>query len=54
VDWSLIAYALACVVVPITWGLIVVAISNRIDRHLVHGGQPGEDRRAPRPIEYHI
>ena len=51
------AYALACVLVPVAWGLIVVWVSNRIDQRLVRrNGRKGSGgrRRAPRPIEYHI
>ena len=47
--WQQIGYALACVLVPITWGLIIVGVSNRMDRRLIH-----ERRGEPRPIEYHI
>jgi hypothetical protein len=56
VDWARIAYALACVVVPIGWGLIVVWVSNRVDRRLLDGGKSPRagERTPPRPIEYHI
>lgn len=51
-DWRVLAYALACVVVPIGWGLVIVWISNRMDRRLLQRG--GEGARRPPPIEYHI
>ena len=51
-NWTQIGYALACVVVPIGWGLVIVWISNRMDRRLLtHGGR---GKRSPHPIEYHI
>jgi hypothetical protein len=53
-DWPLIAYALACVVVPIAWGLIVVFVSNRLDRRFLGQGSRGRGDRKPVPIEYHI
>ena len=55
-DWGRIGYALACVVAPLAWGLIIVWVSNRMDRDLLRkgGGRRGGKRRAPRPIEYHI
>jgi hypothetical protein len=53
-DWESILYALACVTVPVAWGLIVVWISNRIDRRLLRTGRRAGKRGAARPIEYHI
>ena len=47
--WKRTVYALACVLVPIGWGLLVVWISNRLDRRLVAHG--GEGNRSPHPIE---
>lgn len=52
--WELIGYALTCVVAPVAWGLLVVRISNRIDRRLVERARSGHRPQAPRPIEYHI
>jgi hypothetical protein len=54
--WHTVGYALACVFVPVAWGLIVVWISNRLDaRILRHDRRTGHrGRRRPRPIEYHI
>jgi hypothetical protein len=46
-----IGYALACVLVPVAWGLVIVWISNRLDRRFVARGDGG---RAPHSIEYHI
>ena len=51
-NWTQIGYALACVVVPIGWGLVIVWISNRMDRRLLAHG--GKSKRSPHPIEYHI
>lgn len=47
---ELIGYSLACVVVPVAWGLIIVWISNRMDRRLLRGSK----RSHEQPIEYHI
>jgi hypothetical protein len=51
-----VGYALACVLVPVAWGLVVVWVSNRLDaRILRHDRRTGHGRRRrPRPIEYHI
>jgi len=55
--WESVGYATLCVVVPVVWGVIVVWMSNWIERHL-GGSHRGSDRqrkrRPPRPIEYHI
>lgn len=51
-SWTQMSYALACVLVPIGWGLLVVWISNRLDRRLLENA--GEEGRKPHPIEYHI
>ena len=56
-SWWNVGYALTCVLVPVVWGLVVVWISNRIERRMLgrtwaakgHG-----KRRSVRPIEYHI
>jgi hypothetical protein len=56
-SWSAIGYALACVIVPAAWGLIVVWASNHLDhRMLRHGRRQGEANKPPPPppIEYHI
>lgn len=51
-----LAYALACVVVPMLWGVAVVWAANRIEsrvnRRLRDRG--GGRRRDVPPIEYHI
>ena len=48
-----IAYALACVVVPVAWGLVVVWLSNRLDGTSRRGpGHPPTDFRDA-PL-YHI
>jgi len=53
-DWGQIGYVAACVIVPVAWGLLVVWVSNRIDRRLLRSVRPAGKRRPPRPIEYHI
>ena len=54
-DWYTIGYALACVILPVAWGLLVVWASNRIDRRMVqHDRRRDRTRRSPPPIEYHI
>jgi len=35
VSWQLLGYARACVVTPLAWGLVIVWVSNRMDRRLV-------------------
>jgi hypothetical protein len=51
-------YALACVVVPVLWGLVVVGITNRLERYLFRpdpaGTGPERERPAPPPLEFHI
>jgi hypothetical protein len=51
-------YALACVVAPVLWGLIVVGITNRLEQRLFHSHQTGTgpegERPAPPPLEFHI
>ena len=42
-------YILACLVVPVAWGLIVVWASNAVEKRL----RPGPDGEKP-TIEYHI
>jgi hypothetical protein len=54
VSWHLIGYALACVVTPLAWGLVIVWVSNRMDRRLVRRRPSSGRRKLPRPIEYHI
>ncbi|MFN8602234.1 MAG: hypothetical protein U0842_17360 [Candidatus Binatia bacterium] len=51
-----IAYAAACVVVPVAWGLVVVWLSNRIEASVARRARArrGARRRQVRPIEYHI
>jgi hypothetical protein len=52
--WQLIAYALACVIVPVAWGLIVVWASNRMDQRIVRRGANAASGKTSRPLEYHI
>lgn len=54
--WRSVAYALACVIVPVVWGVVVVWISNRIESRVLGADADARDpekRKAP-PIEYHI
>lgn len=52
-NWGQVGYAALCVILPVAWGLVVVWLSNRIDRRLV-GRRRGRRRAEPPPIEYHI
>jgi len=56
VNWYTVGYALACVIVPVAWGLIVVWVSNRLDARILRHDRRMKPaaRRRPRPIEYHI
>jgi hypothetical protein len=51
-------YATLCVVVPVLWGVLVVALSNTLERFIAP--PPDEhDQREPRksslpPVDYHI
>jgi len=51
--WQSVAYALACVFVPVVWGVLVVWISNRLEGRVLGAGDDDKKRKAP-PIEYHI
>lgn len=56
-NWRLIGYALACVVAPVAWGLLVVWASNWLER-LLRKRHPSdtilpEEMRLP-PVDYHI
>jgi predicted PurR-regulated permease PerM len=44
-----ILYALACILVPVAWGLLAVWLTSLIERRLRARGAP----EVP-PIEYHI
>jgi len=46
-----VVYALLCVVVPMAWGLVVVWLSNRIERAVLR--RVKSDKQLP-PTEYHI
>ena len=51
-----VTYALACIVLPMAWGLIVVWASNWIEARVARSdARKGKDgkRHGPR-IEYHI
>jgi len=49
VSWSTAGYALACVLVPVAWGLVVVWVSNRLEERIRRRDR--EYRGAPM---YHI
>jgi hypothetical protein len=56
-NWKLASYVLACVVVPVAWGLLVVWASNRIETFLKrqrseHRGS--EEEASLPPLDYHI
>jgi hypothetical protein len=56
-SWSSVGYALACVIVPVAWGLIVVWVSNHLDQWFLHHDRRKgrtDKLRPPHPIEYHI
>ena len=48
-----IGYALLCITAPMVWGLLVVWISNRIERKLRGDKRPECAQDVP-PIDYHI
>jgi hypothetical protein len=50
--WSLIGYAIFCIVAPIAWGLLVVWVSNGIEHRLRRNKPDGADEVPP--IDYHI
>ena len=54
-DLQRLAYAIACVLVPILWGLVIVWISNRIEGRVSRRleARSGRRRDVP-PTEYHI
>jgi hypothetical protein len=60
-------YAALCVVVPVAWGLLIVALSNALEHVIVRHQdrqqpdasarethQPESKRRTLPPIDYHI
>ncbi len=54
-DWGKVAYVLACLIVPVAWGLIVVWTSNWVEEQVWRRGRrKGRRRKRMRPIEYHI
>ena len=52
-SWEQVVYAATCVALPVVWGLIVVWLSNRIDRRFLGQRRDGQPKPPP-PIEYHI
>lgn len=56
-DWYKVGYVLACVAVPTMWGLVVVWVSNALERRVSRQGRGKHRARRQRevhPIEYHI
>lgn len=51
--WSEVGYALFCIAAPMAWGVLVVFVSNLIERKARGARQQGAAQEAP-PIEYHI
>jgi len=53
-NFNRVGYCLLCILVPLLWGLLVVAVSNRIETRLKSkkNRSPG-DATIP-PIDYHI
>jgi hypothetical protein len=51
-----IAYALACVILPMVWGLVVVWASNRIEARVTRdaSGKRKRGKRHVSRVEYHI
>lgn len=51
-------YATLCVIVPVLWGVLVVGISNTLERFIVRPPDPGDQHQPPKPslppIDYHI
>jgi len=56
-DWRLLGYAVACVVIPAAWGVLVVGASSWVERVLQkrHRPEPSlpEETHLP-PIDYPI
>ena len=52
-NWSKVGYALLCIIVPLAWGLLVVGISNGIER-ILRGSKKTDSTEDVPPIDYHI
>ena len=54
--WERIGYTLLCLAAPLAWGLIVVWVSNRVERavlrHRPNASDSTEDQLPP--LDYHI
>jgi hypothetical protein len=52
-----VGYAIACVIVPLLWGIVIVWISDRIEaavrRRGAARGKTPEESAMP-PLDYHI
>ncbi len=52
-----IGYAVACIIVPMLWGVLVVWISDRVEsavkRRGIKRGKTPEESAMP-PLDYHI
>ena len=57
--WWTVLYVAACVVVPLTWGLVIVWVSNHMDG-VLHRSRKGSDKGNPmhpedsKRVDYHI
>ncbi|MBW3622826.1 MAG: hypothetical protein KY468_05385 [Armatimonadetes bacterium] len=48
-------YALACVLVPVAWGVLVVRVTGRVESWIGDRFRRGkEDRPDLPPLEYHL
>lgn len=55
--WSAVGYAVACVVVPVAWGLLVVRTSTWAERQLLKRRRDEPTAQSAEefpPIDYHI
>ena len=51
---SLWLYALACVALPVAWGLFIFWATDRFQRLFRRPGPPGEPEKPPVQPEYYI
>jgi hypothetical protein len=54
VSWGTVAYVLACVGVPVAWGLVVVWASNRLEERVRRRRANGQGRDYRGAPMYHI
>lgn len=56
-EWERIGYAALCVIVPVAWGLLVLRVSNAIERRVKAQGQrqgKTEEQATMEPLDYNI